>query len=48
MDDLSEPCEVGSRAAGFDDHLSKPVDPHDVEAVLSKLLDDDSAPASYI
>jgi PAS domain S-box-containing protein len=27
-----------ARAAGFDDHLTKPVDPDDVEAVLSKLL----------
>jgi PAS domain S-box-containing protein len=32
-----------ARAAGFDDHLTKPVDPDDVEVVLSKLLDD--APA---
>jgi CheY-like chemotaxis protein len=27
-----------ARAAGFDDHLTKPVDPDDVEAVLSRLL----------
>jgi CheY-like chemotaxis protein len=27
-------------AAGFDDHLTKPVDPDDVEAALSKLLGD--------
>ncbi|HET9863124.1 MAG TPA: ATP-binding protein [Steroidobacteraceae bacterium] len=27
-----------ARAAGFDDHLTKPVDPEDVEAVLSRLL----------
>jgi PAS domain S-box-containing protein len=32
-----------ARAAGFDDHLTKPVDPDDVEAVLSRLLGD--APA---
>jgi PAS domain S-box-containing protein len=27
-----------ARAAGFDDHLTKPVDPDDVEAALAKLL----------
>jgi CheY-like chemotaxis protein len=27
-------------AAGFDDHLTKPVDPDDVEAVLTQLLGD--------
>jgi len=27
-------------AAGFDDHLTKPIDPDDVEAALSKLLGD--------
>ena len=32
-----------ARAAGFDDHLTKPVDPDDVEAVLTRLLVD--APA---
>jgi CheY-like chemotaxis protein len=32
-----------ARAAGFDHHLTKPVDPDDVEAVLTKLLE--GAPA---
>jgi CheY-like chemotaxis protein len=27
-----------ARAAGFDDHLTKPVDPDQVEAVITKLL----------
>jgi PAS domain S-box-containing protein len=33
-----ETDKQAARAAGFDDHLTKPVDPDDVEAVLNKLL----------
>jgi two-component system CheB/CheR fusion protein len=33
-----------ARAAGFDDHLTKPVDPEDVEAVLSRLLKEPGLP----
>jgi PAS domain S-box-containing protein len=40
-----ETDKQASRAAGFDDHLTKPVDPDDVEAVLTKLLGGASAPA---
>ena len=34
-----------ARAAGFDDHLTKPVDPDGVEAVITKLLGGAPAPA---
>jgi CheY-like chemotaxis protein len=34
-----------ARAAGFDDHLTKPVDPDDVEAVITKLLAGTATPA---
>jgi PAS domain S-box-containing protein len=33
-----ETDKQAARAAGFDDHLTKPVDPDDVEAVLAKCL----------
>ncbi len=33
-----ETDKQAARAAGFDDHLTKPVDPDDVEAVLTRLL----------
>jgi CheY-like chemotaxis protein len=35
-----EADKQAARAAGFDDHLTKPVDPDDVEAVLTRLLND--------
>jgi PAS domain S-box-containing protein len=34
-----------ARAAGFDDHMTKPVDPDDVEAVITKLLAGTATPA---
>ena len=33
-----EQDKQAARAAGFDDHLTKPVDPDDVERVLGELL----------
>jgi PAS domain S-box-containing protein len=35
-----------ARAAGFDDHLTKPVDPEDVVTVLSRLLQEPGFPAT--
>jgi PAS domain S-box-containing protein len=35
-----EADKQAARAAGFDDHLTKPVDPDNVEAVLTRLLND--------
>ena len=37
-----DPDKQAARAAGFDDHLTKPVDPDDVEAVLTRLLGETS------
>jgi PAS domain S-box-containing protein len=35
-----EQDKQAAKAAGFDDHLTKPVDPDDVEGVLARLLND--------
>jgi PAS domain S-box-containing protein len=35
-----------ARAAGFDDHLTKPVDPQDVETVLTRLLGEAPEPSA--
>jgi PAS domain S-box-containing protein len=39
-----ETDKQAARAAGFDNHLTKPVDPEDVEAVLSRLLKEPGLP----
>jgi CheY-like chemotaxis protein len=41
-----ETDKQAARAAGFDDHLTKPVDPDHVEAVLTRLLGEAAEPAT--
>jgi two-component system CheB/CheR fusion protein len=38
-----EQDKQAAKAAGFDEHLTKPVDPEDVERILDELLSDSIA-----